>query len=94
MGNALGEPYQEAFVASELNGRWGPAVEVPAIARLNAGGLAQSLTISWVSVGDCAVGGSYQDRAGDTSRSSRTRSAVRGARRCRCRAQAARAAAG
>ena len=66
MGNALGEPYQEAFVASELNGRWGPAVEVPAIARLNAGGLAQSLTISWVSVGDCAVGGSYQDRAGDT----------------------------
>jgi len=66
VGNALGEPYQEAFVASEVNGRWGPAVEVPAIARLNAGGLAQILTISCVSVGDCAAGGSYQDGAGDT----------------------------
>ena len=66
VGNALGSPYQEAFVASEVNGRWGPAAEVPAIARLNAGGLAQILTISCVSAADCAAGGSYQDGAGDT----------------------------
>jgi hypothetical protein len=66
VGNALGEPYQEAFVASEVNGRWSPAAEVPAIARLTAGGLAQVLTISCASAGDCAVGGSYQDGAGDT----------------------------
>jgi hypothetical protein len=66
VGNALGQPYQEAFVASEVNGRWDPAVEVPAIARLNAGGLAQILTISCVSAGDCAAAGSYQNGAGDT----------------------------
>src|SRR5262249_23944384 len=32
---------EQAFVASERNGRWGTAIEVPGTAALNAGGLAQ-----------------------------------------------------
>jgi len=66
-GDPLGAPDQQAFIASEVNGRWGQAVEVPAVGRLNVGGLAQILAIACVSAGQCAAGGSYQDGAGDTA---------------------------
>lgn len=58
---------EQAFLVAEVNGRWGSAVEVPGIAGLNAGDLAQVLTISCASAGDCAAGGSYQNAAGDTA---------------------------
>jgi hypothetical protein len=66
VGDRRGGVYQQAFVASEVHGRWGPAAELPAIGRLNAGGLAQALTISCASAGNCAAGGFYQNADGDT----------------------------
>ena len=51
----------QAFVVSEVNGRWGDAIEVPGTAALNKGGLAQVLSVSCASAGDCAAGGSYAD---------------------------------
>src|SRR5215469_15379801 len=51
----------EAFVVSEVNGRWATAVEVPGTAALNRGGYAQALSVSCASAGDCAAGGTYAD---------------------------------
>ena len=48
---------REAFVASEQNGRWGMAIEVPGIAALNAGHYAEVSTVSCASAGNCAAGG-------------------------------------
>jgi len=46
---------EEAFVASERNGRWGKALEVPGIATLNSGGNAVVTSIACGAVGDCAA---------------------------------------
>jgi D-alanine-D-alanine ligase-like ATP-grasp enzyme len=46
---------QEAFVVSEVNGRWGPAREVAAA--LNTGGNAQVGSVSCASAGNCTAGG-------------------------------------
>lgn len=51
----------EAFVVSEVNGTWKPALEVPGTAALNAAGLAQVDSVSCVSAGNCIAGGSYRD---------------------------------
>jgi len=51
---------QQIFVASEQNGRWGRAEEVPGSARLNVGGLASFQTVSCARGGSCAAGGFYQ----------------------------------
>ncbi len=45
----------QAFVASEKNGRWSKAIEVPGLAKL--GGTAQTLSVSCASTGQCAAGG-------------------------------------
>ncbi len=54
---------QQAFVASERNGRWSAAQEVPGSAALNAGGNAAVTSVSCGAAGDCAAGGSYQSSA-------------------------------
>jgi hypothetical protein len=48
---------QHAFVATEKNGHWGTAIEVPGIAALNAGHNAQVFSVSCASAGNCAAGG-------------------------------------
>jgi hypothetical protein len=51
----------QGFVASEQNGTWGSAIEVPGLARLNAGGQAEVLSVSCGPAGGCAAGGYYYD---------------------------------
>jgi hypothetical protein len=55
---------QQAFVASEVNGRWRSAIEVPGTGGLNQGGDAQVSSVSCGPAGNCAVGGFYQDGSG------------------------------
>jgi hypothetical protein len=55
---------QRGFVASERNGRWGKAIEVPGLRALNAGGKANVLAVSCASAGNCAAAGFYRDRFG------------------------------
>src|SRR5215472_13122251 len=54
----------QAFVASERNGTWRKAIEVPGTAALNAGGAAVVDSVSCGSAGNCAAGGLYKDRSG------------------------------
>lgn len=49
----------QAFVAGEKNGTWGPAIEVPGTAALNAGGNAVVTSVSCPAPGDCAAAGQY-----------------------------------
>ncbi len=49
----------EAFVASQANGRWGTAREVPGTAALDAGHDASVTTVSCPSVGNCSASGYY-----------------------------------
>jgi len=56
----------QAFVASQVNGTWGNAVEVPGTAALNAGGTAATAAISCPSDGGCSAGGAYTDATGTT----------------------------
>lgn len=51
-----------AFVAKERAGRWQPAIEVPGIAALNTGGIAQVNAVSCGAVGHCRVGGFYSTK--------------------------------
>jgi hypothetical protein len=51
-----GNNLQQPFVASERNGTWGKAIEVPG---LNSFGLAQVSSVSCGSRGNCAAGGNY-----------------------------------
>jgi hypothetical protein len=48
-----------AFVVSEVNGKWGRAIEVPGTAALNKGGFATVASVSCASAGNCSAGGSY-----------------------------------
>lgn len=51
-----------AFVASEVNGTWGNATEVPGITALNGGSnTATASAVSCASAGNCAAGGVYFD---------------------------------
>jgi hypothetical protein len=54
----------QVFVASQTNGTWGKAIEVPGSAALNVAGDADFITLSCASPGDCSAGGEYADRAG------------------------------
>jgi hypothetical protein len=56
--------HTQAFVASEVNGVWGQAKEVPGTAALNTGGFAQVLSASCASAGNCSAGGYYTDSSG------------------------------
>ena len=49
--------HRQAFVASEQNGHWGTAIEVPGMAALNAGHYAEVSSVSCASAGNCAAGG-------------------------------------
>lgn len=51
-----------AFVAKERAGRWQPAIEVPGIATLNTGGIAQVNAVSCGAVGHCRAGGFYSTK--------------------------------
>jgi len=50
----------QAFVASQTNGTWGKAIEVPGIEALNVDGDADFITLSCASPGNCSAGGEYQ----------------------------------
>ncbi len=49
----------QGFVANERNGVWGRAIEVPGLGTLNAGAVAQVVSVSCASVGSCSAVGSY-----------------------------------
>jgi hypothetical protein len=57
---------QQAFVASEANGTWGTAIEIPGLSALNTGGNASIGSVSCGSAGNCAAGGTYTGGAGHT----------------------------
>jgi len=52
------------FVASERNGVWGRAIEVPGLGALNTGGVAGVRSVSCASAGNCAAAGGYADGHG------------------------------
>lgn len=56
--------YYQAFVVSEVGGRWGQALEVPGTAALNSGGQDAINSLSCRSPGSCAAAGDYADRSG------------------------------
>ncbi|HEV2375887.1 MAG TPA: hypothetical protein VGS19_27440 [Streptosporangiaceae bacterium] len=56
-------PRVDALVATETNGRWNPALEVPGIAALNFGEAAVT-SVSCTSPGDCGAGGYYSQGNG------------------------------
>jgi hypothetical protein len=53
--------HSQAFVASETDGTWGTAIEVPGTATLNAGTNAKASSVSCAKAGNCAAGGFYTD---------------------------------
>jgi hypothetical protein len=63
-GGFYANGYCRAFVVSERNGAWGKAIEVPGSSALNKGGLAQVLSVSCGTAGNCAAGGFYTDGHG------------------------------
>jgi hypothetical protein len=56
-----GAGHRQAFVASEQDGTWQPAIEVPGTGALNKGGIAEVTSVSCASAGNCAAGGTYTD---------------------------------
>jgi hypothetical protein len=56
--------HQQAFVASEKNGSWGTAEEVPGSAILNKGVYDQVSSVSCATAGNCSAGGFYTDSHG------------------------------
>jgi hypothetical protein len=60
----IGVGYQ-AWVASETNGTWSNAIEVPGTAALDTEGGAHVYAVSCASPGNCAAGGDYHDSSGD-----------------------------
>ncbi len=62
-GGLTNSPSEQAFVVREKNGTWGKAIVVPGLKALNTGELASVQSISCVSAGNCAVGGTFE---GDT----------------------------
>ena len=53
-----------AFVASETNGVWGNAIEVPGTATINTEEIIQGTPVSCAAAGECAAGGQYTDGSG------------------------------
>jgi hypothetical protein len=53
--------FAQAFVVSQVGGRWGKAIEVPGTAALNRGGRAVTAGVSCAPAGNCAGGGFYTD---------------------------------
>jgi hypothetical protein len=59
-GGTTDSPTEQAFVVREKNGIWGKAIVVPGLKALNTGELASVQSISCVSPGNCAVGGTFE----------------------------------
>ncbi len=58
-GSPFSAPSQ-AFLVSESHGRWGSALAVPGLAARDAGGAADTTSVSCASAGNCAAGGYFQ----------------------------------
>jgi hypothetical protein len=56
--------HRQVLVASERNGIWGKAIEVPGSGALNKGGFAFADSVSCASAGNCSAGGIYTDGSG------------------------------
>ena len=56
--------HRQVFVASQVNGTWHAAIEVPGTAALNRGGSAQVGSVSCAAAGGCSAGGFYTDGKG------------------------------
>jgi hypothetical protein len=56
-----GSGRQQVFVASQVNGTWHTAIEVPGTAALNRGGFADMGSVSCAAAGECSAGGDYVD---------------------------------
>src|SRR5215469_860504 len=54
----------EAFVVTQVNGRWGSAEQVPGTAALNKAGNAETYAVSCTSAGNCGAGGRYESHPG------------------------------
>jgi hypothetical protein len=54
---------QQAFVVSEVRGKWHTAIEVPGTAKLNRTGDASVDSVSCPAAGKCSAGGYYRDRS-------------------------------
>ena len=52
----------QGFVATERNGRWGTAIEVPGLGALRTGGEAWVSSVSCAPAGGCGAGGNYEER--------------------------------
>jgi hypothetical protein len=59
-----GSDTSEAFVASEVRGRWGQAIEVPGTAALSHAGSAEVVSVSCSSAGNCVAAGGYTKPSG------------------------------
>jgi hypothetical protein len=59
-----GAGHFQAFAASQVNGTWHTAIEVPGTATLNKGGDTRVLSMSCASAGNCGAGGFYIDYYG------------------------------
>src|SRR5258706_531286 len=64
-GYTDGSGHRQAFVASEANGTWRAAIEVPGTGGLNKGGDADVDSVSCASAGNCLAGGFYFPAEGD-----------------------------
>ena len=49
----------QGYVVSEKNGKWGNAIEIPNLGRLNRGGDVEIAKVACTSAGNCAAGGNY-----------------------------------
>lgn len=58
---------RQPFVASEKNGTWAPAIEMPGMAALNTGLFVDVVSLSCTSSGNCLTGGFYIARGRDTA---------------------------
>jgi hypothetical protein len=58
--------HTQAFVVSQVNGKWGAAEEVPGTGTLNTGGNDAINSLSCASASNCSAAGSYTDSSGHT----------------------------
>jgi hypothetical protein len=70
---AVGGTYKDArfefqgYVASEKNGIWGKAIEIPNLGRLNVGGNVDIVQVGCRTAGNCVAGGDYLTAPGEDS---------------------------
>jgi hypothetical protein len=59
-----GSGNEQAFVASQVNGTWQKAQEVPGTAALNVTGAGETWSVSCAAAGTCTAAGNYRDGSG------------------------------